>query len=174
MTNYIFKIDFSRINKEELKDEITYLSDRLNHSFHGKRRTAIDAIGDFPFFPQFLISALEAIDEDHSRLEAVEFDKKTPAVTYDEKANAERNTLVISATNVSDICEYMTRKFSTGSNLENIAIQYFDYITKSERSDSIHNAMCEIAYNVEVKRVTEARFNKVERQFTEQFLAFIR
>lgn len=174
MTNYIFKIDFSIINKEELKDEITYLSDRLNHSFHGQKRVAIDAIGDFPFFPQFLISALENIDEDHSRLEAVEFDKKVPAVTYDEKANAERNTLVISATNVSDICEYMTRKFSTGSNLENIAIQYFDYITKSERSDSIHNATCEIAFNVEAKRVTEARFNKVERQFTEQFLSFIR
>lgn len=172
MTNYIFKIDFSSINKEELIDEITYLSDRLNHSFHGQKRVAIEAIGDFPFFPKFLISALENIDEDHARLESVEFDKKLPAVTYDEKA--ERNTLVISATNVSDICEYMTRKFSTGSNLENISIQYFDYITKSERSDSIHNAMCEIAYSVENKRITEARFNKVERQFTEQFLAFIR
>lgn len=174
MTNYIFKIDFSRINKEELKDEINYLSDRLNHSFNGKKRVPIDAIGDFPFFPKFLISALENIDEDHSRLEVVEFDKKIPAVTYDEKSNAERNTLVISATNVSDICEYMTRKFSTGSNLESISIQYFDYITKSEKSDSIHNAMCEIAFNVEARRITEARFNKVERQFTEQFLAFIR
>lgn len=174
MTNYIFKIDFSRINKEELKDEITYLSDRLNHSFYGKRRTAIDSIGENPFFPKFLITALESIDEDHARLEAVEFDNKIPAVIYDEQGNSELNTLVTSAKNVSDICEYMTRKFSTGSNLENIAIQYFDYISKSERSDSIHNAMCEIAYNVKAKRVTEARFNKVERQFTEQFSAFIR
>jgi len=167
-------IEFSEIDKDGLIQELKIIAEEM----HGD-------VGKFSkgemYLPRFLIDAVMWCNDTPDIIKAVSFDldgKPEIIATVDSRKNPiEANSLERSCVYAKKLADCYEGKLGYKNNIRNLSMQYFDALSKNtvkekgvfDLEDSMCNAVCKIQNGL----ISEALFNKVEREFTEQVLNYM-
>lgn len=166
------KTNLNNINSVKLKEELEILSEAITNSLNGPLHTTLSYIRKNPVLPEFLIEAMDLDDYIRYELETVYFGCKKANMTeyFNTSLNlVEENDLTRSFSNLYSLVEYLDED----SELEKIAISYFDSISLSKEKQNFHNSYVTAAEKSEDNKITEYRFNKTEKDFTNDVLSII-
>lgn len=166
------KTNLNNINSVKLKEELEILSEAITNSLNGPLHTTLSYIRKNPVLPEFLIEAMDLDEYIRDELETVYFGCNKPNMTeyFNTSLNlVEENDLTRSFSNLYSLVEYLDED----SELEKIAISYFDSISLSKENQNFHNSYVTAAEKSEDNKITEYRFNKTEKDFTNDVLSII-
>lgn len=166
------KTNLNNINSVKLKEELEILSEAITRSLNGPLHTTLSYIRKNPVLPEFLIEAMNIDDDIRDELETVYFDDNKSNMTeyFNSSLNlVEENDLTRSFSNLYLLVEYLDEN----SELEKIAISYFDSISLSKEKQNFHNSYVTASVKSEDNKITEYRFNKTENDFTNDVLSII-
>jgi|GEM_PF-6536097 len=167
-------IHFSEIDKDGLIQELKIIAEEM----HGD-------VGKFSksemYLPRFLIDAVMWCNDTPDNIKAVSFDldgKPEIIAAFDSRKNPiEVNSLERSCVYAKKLADCYEGKLGYKNNIRNLSMQYFDALSKNtvkengvfDLEDSMCNAVCKIQNGL----ISEALFNQVEREFTEQVLNYM-
>lgn len=168
-------VNFSEINKDELVKELKIIAEEMdNNNFCELVRGQL-------YLPRFLIEVVSWENETPRNLDGVRFDldgKPEVIEAFDSSRNLmEMNTLEKSCANLSEFADCYGGRMGNKDNIRNLSIQYFDALSKNTVKETgnndLHNSMCNAVCKIQDGLISEALFNKVEREFTEQILNYM-
>lgn len=170
-------INFTNIDTENLKEELDMLAEKIDSEFDKVLHTTISWMRMNPVLPEFLIEGMNWENLIPASLIPAQYSINTFTTDYiyDGRNYNEENSLERASDNLWALVEHVEINLERNSELRKIANQYYKKLLLAKSNEEFEGSLRSYLQDkVRKNRVSEFRFNKTEKEFTEAVLKLIK
>lgn len=171
------KLNLNYINVDNLNEELELISEKITEQFGKVLHTTISWMRLNPVLPDFIIEGMNWRNTIPASLTPAQYgiDSFVTEEVYDGRNYNEENSLERASDNLWNLVEHIEINIDRNSELRKIANEYYKKLLLAKSNDESEPSLRSYLQDkVRGNRVSEFRFNKTEREFTEAVLKLIK